>query len=97
MLQAGDPFWAFCDFDGMRAFLHFVCGASLFCLVQKVGKEGVHHLVKEFLKLRILNALMLFSARCIEEVLNWFDILLSLSGSRSSAGNVCMFHPEPRP
>ena len=29
-------------------------------------------------------------------MLNWFDILLSLSGSRTSNGDGCMFHPKPR-
>ena len=31
-----------------------------------------------------------------EEVLNWLNNLFSLSGSRSSAGDVCKFHPGAR-
>ena len=29
-------------------------------------------------------------------MLNWFNVFFSLSSCRSGAGDVCLFHPEPR-
>ena len=60
------------------------------------SKGGQVHPFEKFLELRSFNALISFLARCWEEVLNWFVYLFSLSGSRSSTGDVCMFHSEPR-
>ena len=42
----------------MRAFLHFVCVPLCFVYRSEGLKEGVHHLVKEFLRLRSYNALI---------------------------------------
>ena len=42
-----------------------------------------------------LACVMAWLARCCE-VFQWFNILLSLSGSRSSTSDACKFHPQPR-
>ena len=46
----------------MRAFLDFVCVPLCFVLSSEGRKEGVHHLMKELLRLRSFNALISFLA-----------------------------------
>ena len=46
----------------MRAFLHLVCVPLCFVNSSEGRKEGVHRLLKEFLRLRIFNALISFLA-----------------------------------
>ena len=78
-----------------RVIIRFICVPPFFVHIRR-SNGGRAPLFEEFLRLRSFNALISFLARSREDVLSWFDILFSLSGSRSSAGDVCKFHPEPR-
>ena len=55
-------FRTFCAFFGLRAILHFVCVPLCSVKSSEGRQEGVHHLLKEFLRLRSLNALISFLA-----------------------------------
>ena len=62
-LQAGDSFEPLCAFFGMRVFLFFFLCVPLCSVKSSQGRnEGVHHLLKEFLRLRSFSALISFLA-----------------------------------
>ena len=78
-----------------RVIIRFICVLPCFVYTRR-SKGGRAPPFEELLRLRSFNALISFLARCWEEVLNWFDILLSSSDCRTSTGDVCLFHAEPR-
>ena len=71
----------------MRAFLHFVLCASLFCVLFRRSKGGVHHLLKKFLRLRSFNALISFSACALRGDVELFLASLFRSCGLTSTGD----------
>ena len=67
----------------MMVFFHFDVSIFVFVYFRRPKGRQVPPL-EEFLRLRSFNV-------SGEEVFNWFTILLSFSGSLSSAGYVCLF------
>ena len=67
----------------MRAFLHFVLCAPFFVCCS----EGVHHLLKEFLRLRSFNALISFSACALRGDVELFLASLFRSCRLTSTGD----------